>query len=275
MTKKGFEDFYRYFLVATTVALWILFAPVQLGGRATYILVSGNSMEPNFHRGDLVITQKHPKYRIGEAVAYYDPMLEGVIYHRIVAQEQDGFLVQGDANSWLDSHIPTDEDILGAEWIYLPGVGNILEKARQPGWLATIVVAFVLMTVWPSGDGDLNVDPEEAPDTDFKFRKGSAGMAQKQQIEELFYLSLAVGFLSIVSLVFFFTKPSTEIIEKFSALQHTGTFGYTSPAPTSVYDAGFAQTGEPIFRQVSNYLEISFEYALVGSDQIIWMASTA
>ena len=267
MRKKGFKDLYRYFLVAATVALWILFAPVKLGGRATYILVSGNSMEPNFHRGDLVITQKHPEYRIGEAVAYYHPLLNGVVYHRIVAQEQDGYLVRGDANSWLDSHIPTDEDILGAEWIYLPGVGNILEKARQPGWLATIVVAFVLMTVWPSRDDDLNVDPEESPEGETKFRRGSYPMAQKQQIQELFYLSLAIVFLSILSLVFFFTKQSTEIIEKFSALQHTGTFGYTAPAPTSVYDAGFAQTGEPIFRQVSNYLEISFEYALVGSGQ--------
>ena len=273
MRKKGFKDLYRYFLAAATVALWILFAPVQLGGRASYIMVSGNSMEPNFHRGDLVITQKHTKYQIGEAVAYYDPLLEGVIYHRIVAQEQNGFLVQGDANSWLDSHIPTNEDILGAEWIYLPGAGNILEKARQPGWLATIVVAFVLMTVWPSGNDDLAGgpagdpanEPEEDLDTHFKFLKGSAVMAQKQQVEELFYLSLAVGFLSILSLVFFFTKPSTEIIEKFSTLQHTGTFGYTAPAPTSVYDAGYAQTGEPIFRQVSNYLEVSFDYALVGN----------
>ena len=264
MMKRGSKDLTRYVSIIATVVLWIIFAPIKLGGKASYILVSGNSMEPNFHRGDLVITQKHQEYQIGEAIAYYHPMLEGVVYHRIVGIEQGGYLLQGDANAWLDSHIPTNDEVLGAEWIYLPGVGSVLEKARQPAWLATIIVAFVLMTVWPSGDENQPVGSEETPETDFELRRGRTSMAQKQQVQELLYLSLAIGFLSIVSLVFFFTKPSTEIIEKFSALQHTGTFEYSAPAPSSVYDAGYAQTGEPIFRRVSKYMEVSFDYFLEG-----------
>jgi signal peptidase I len=257
-------------LVFVTVALWIVFAPVKLGGRATYILVSGNSMEPNFHRGDLVITQKSQNYQVGEAIAYYHPLLDGVIYHRIVAQSNETYIVQGDANSWLDSHEPSVDEVLGKEWLYLPGFGRILEKARQPAWLVTIVVAFVLMSVWPYGDSDRLMDPDDDNEYGKETWRGKFYMGEKSKVQELFYLSLAIAFLGLVGLIFFMTKPSTEIIENFSAVQHSVTFGYSSPAPEDVYASGFAQTGDPIFRRVSSSMAVSFDYELEGlsSDEI-------
>ena len=40
-----------------TAAIWIAFAPIQMGGSLAYVIVNGNSMEPNFHIGDLVIVR--------------------------------------------------------------------------------------------------------------------------------------------------------------------------------------------------------------------------
>jgi signal peptidase I len=42
------------------VLVWIFFAPVQIGGQAFYVIINGNSMEPNFHWGDLVVLKTSP-----------------------------------------------------------------------------------------------------------------------------------------------------------------------------------------------------------------------
>ena len=36
-----------------TALLWLFLGPVQLGGDTAYSVISGNSMEPLLHRGDL------------------------------------------------------------------------------------------------------------------------------------------------------------------------------------------------------------------------------
>ena len=52
------------------VAGYFLLAPTQLGGAVTYVIVDGNSMEPNFHLGDLVLLRTKASYQVGDAVAY-------------------------------------------------------------------------------------------------------------------------------------------------------------------------------------------------------------
>ena len=74
-------------LLALTVTVWVLFAPQQVGGNAAYVIIIGNSMEPAFHRGDLVIVRRAPLYQVGEAVAYRDPRLQRYIFHRILEHQ--------------------------------------------------------------------------------------------------------------------------------------------------------------------------------------------
>ena len=249
-------------LIALTIALWVIFAPTKLGGRASYILVSGGSMEPNFHRGDLVITQKSKSYQVGEAVAYHDPLLDGVIYHRIVEDADGRYILQGDANDWLDNHEPTNEEILGKEWIYLPGFGSILETARQPAWLVTIAVVFVLMTVWPENP-EQGLPEEDADDPSPRFKSGHF-MADKQKHQEYFSLSLALAGLGLLGLIFFFTRPATQMVERFTTLNHQGEFSYIARSDEAVYETGQAVTGDPIFRNTSQFMTVSFDYQLVG-----------
>jgi hypothetical protein len=40
----------NFIMVVSLAAIWIAFAPLNIGGQASYIMVNGNSMEPGFHR---------------------------------------------------------------------------------------------------------------------------------------------------------------------------------------------------------------------------------
>lgn len=250
-----------YFLVALTVGLWLLFAPKVLGGKVSYIVVSGNSMEPNFHKGDLVLTRELPGYEVGDAVAYYHPLLDGIVFHRVVEITQGRYFLQGDANNWLDSYTPASDEVLGKKWVRLEGFGRYLEKARQPEWLAAIVVSFVLMTIWP-GDSVQDEDDDEvdSPGRERKKQKGRI-MAKQQRIHELIYLFLSLAGIGIIGLVFFFTRPITEIVESFSNLKHQGAFSYEADSKEEVYQDGKAKTGEPVFRNASSSMITTFEYS--------------
>lgn len=89
-------------LVLLLVAVaWIAVAPIQFGGQAAFVIVNGNSMEPVYHRGDLVIARQVFDYQIGEIVAYRHPQI-GPVIHRIIGREDDRFVFKGDHNTWID-----------------------------------------------------------------------------------------------------------------------------------------------------------------------------
>ena len=77
--------FINLILFAGLVVIWIAFAPAKLGGRSSYVMVNGISMEPNYHTGDLVIVHKVPTYQVGDVVTYRDAILGEYIIHRIIA----------------------------------------------------------------------------------------------------------------------------------------------------------------------------------------------
>src|SRR5579875_1905124 len=62
--------------------------PQGLGGRADWVLVSGTSMLPRLHTGDLVLVERRSSYHVGEVVAYRIRKGEigagHVVIHRIV-----------------------------------------------------------------------------------------------------------------------------------------------------------------------------------------------
>ncbi len=125
--------------LVVTVAVWIVFAPIQAGGRAAYIVVIGKSMEPNFHLGDLIIVQQDSNYKIGDIVAYKNAQLNNNVFHRIIGVENRHYILKGDNNSWVDTYQPSSEEVIGKLWVYLPGVGKIIQRIRTPLNMALIV----------------------------------------------------------------------------------------------------------------------------------------
>ncbi len=126
------------------LAMWVLFAPASLGGSTSYVILIGNSMEPKFYRYDLVIVRAQPEYQIGDAVAYEHPMIGGV-FHRIIAKEGDRFILQGDNNDFLDTHEPTEDEIIGKLWLHFPGGGKWINFLRQPVMFTALTLGVGVM----------------------------------------------------------------------------------------------------------------------------------
>lgn len=123
-------------LLVLAGAWWWWLAPHEIGGRATYVLVHGVSMEPMLHTGDLAIAWSQPQYQVGDLVVY--PVLDGGrVIHRIVdGSESAGWITQGDNNSWRDPWVVRNEDIMGRYQMGMAGAGEI------PVWLRSRPLAF-------------------------------------------------------------------------------------------------------------------------------------
>jgi signal peptidase I len=129
------------FLLVFVITAWIFFAPLQVGGQAGYVIINGNSMEPHFHLGDLVIVHQVPDYQVGDIVVYHNADLKGLVFHRIIAVNLDHFVMKGDHNGWTDSYQPSQAELVGKLWFYLPKAGNIVRWLRTPIVMAILAGA--------------------------------------------------------------------------------------------------------------------------------------
>lgn len=285
-------------LLALTATAWVLFAPQQVGGNAAYVIILGNSMEPTFHRGDLVIVRRAPFYQVGEAVAYTDPQLKRYIFHRIIARQGDRFLLQGDHNDWVDSYQPQEAEIIGKEWIHLPGAGRAVQQLRQPwalgglaGLTAGILATIFLLTRSRSrrqsaavfGNritmGNLLSSLQQLRDRmNHLLRRRNRPLRLQAEpgrpdwrgwgvlFEALFFIFGLLAFLSLTLGIFVFTRPLTRLTPDDVEYQHHGIFAYTAAAPPGVYDAPEVTAGQPIFHKLTCLLTLNFDYALLGEN---------
>src|SRR5579884_1718426 len=87
-------------LALVAALLWFCL-PQSLGGRADWVLVSGTSMLPHLHTGDLVLVERRSSYHVGEVVAYRVPQGQvgagHVVIHRIIGGNgRTGWTMKGD-----------------------------------------------------------------------------------------------------------------------------------------------------------------------------------
>ncbi len=285
-------------LLALTTTAWVLFAPQQVGGNAAYVIILGNSMEPAFHRGDLVIVRRASSYQVGDVVAYTDPQLQRYLFHRIIARQGERFLLQGDHNDWVDSYRPRAEEIIGKEWIHLPGFGRAVQQLRQPltlgiltGLVAGALAALFLLArprarkrvasgAFANGIPMENLitsvqelrawlkkrlSSPQPPKIRLRSEPPRADRrGQGILLEALFFVFGLLAFLSLALGVFAFTRPLTRLAPDDIAYQHSGVFAYTATAPPGVYDAPEVTPGQPIFHKLTCLLTLNFDYALLA-----------
>ena len=137
-------------LVAALIALavgglwFVTLAPTALGGSTSYILVSGHSMEPLLHTGDLAIVRRQARYAKGDVIAYRANPGHGQVIHRITGGNgANGFVTQGDNRTEADQWNPRDRDVMGRMWVHLPAVPTALAWLRQPNVLGVLAGLFV------------------------------------------------------------------------------------------------------------------------------------
>jgi signal peptidase len=139
--------------VAALFAGWAIYLrPQALGGKAGYVLVSGHSMLPRYHTGDLVLVERRDSYRVGQVIAYRvpkgDPMAGAQVIHRIVGgNAEQGFVVQGDNRTAPDVWRPKPADIVGAKALRIPSAVVVLQFLRSPLLLGLIAACFVFVRV--------------------------------------------------------------------------------------------------------------------------------
>jgi signal peptidase len=143
-------------LLGLLVGWFLLLRPTLLGGPASYVIVSGQSMEPTLHSSDLAILQKRSDYGPGDIIAYRVPEEEfgegGTIIHRIVGgNAEEGYIVQGDNKERPDFWRPTGDDILGRMWFSIPRGGHVLAFLRQPLILGSVVGGLGMLSVLSGG----------------------------------------------------------------------------------------------------------------------------
>jgi len=146
------------FVVAAVIAVWFLW-PSSLGGCTTLTIVSGHSMEPTYYTGDLVVS-RCGEYQVGDVVVYNPPKVGNArVIHRIIGGTPDGWLIQGDNNSFVDPWMPGNERILGHAVLHLPKVGLVGSVLVSPiTWVSLLLVAAALV-VWPSREDEKAAGP--------------------------------------------------------------------------------------------------------------------
>lgn len=242
-------------LVAALLGAWIAFAPLSLGGKTSYVIVNGISMEPGFHLGDLTIIRKAANYQVGDVVTYNDTRMNAYVIHRIIGVDNDRFILQGDNNSWVDAYYPTQEEIIGKLWIYIPKLGKLFKWLRVPLHLA-LTLAFlggILMSgmiIKPSNEGKLRTRPFVGP-----------GASSENGL-------YVFGFLTLVFLgisIFVFVRPLTRTADEIHFTQQ-GQFSYSATGTPVIYDTNVVRSGEPVFPRLACSLNIGFTYNMLGNN---------
>ena len=159
--RRQIDTLFAALLLALFGAAWVAFAPTRFGGQTAYVIVSGISMEPSFHRGDLAILRQEREYAIGDVVTYRHPTI-GPVIHRIIGRDGNRFIFKGDNNSWIDEYRPTQDELIGKLWIHLPAAGKVVEQLRIPRNMAAMVAVMGVM-VMAAGTGSVGRRPRRRP----------------------------------------------------------------------------------------------------------------
>lgn len=243
-------------LFAALAAIWIAFAPTMVGGQASYVVVNGNSMEPGFHRGDLVIVQAASIYNVGDIVTYRNAELNAFVIHRIIAIEQDHYVFKGDNNSWVDTYHPIGAELVGKLWIHVPKLGKAMEWLRLPihMGLTTGLLGGILMA-------SIMIKPKQHGKRKNK-TSGNFGGVLEGGLYLFGFFALAFLGLSIFAYIRPLTRPADKI-----QYQQESHFTYSATGTPVIYDTEMVRSGEPVFPRLTCFLNIGFTYNVLG-DQL-------
>ena len=151
-------------LALVAALLWFAL-PQALGGRAGWVMVSGTSMLPHLHTGDLVLVERRSSYHLGEVIAYRVPKGQvgagHVVIHRIVGgNPRTGWKMQGDNRTAPDLWYPTNRDVIGAKTLRIPDAWSVLRFLHAPLFLGLLAACAVFFWVAFGEGGEEDADPE-------------------------------------------------------------------------------------------------------------------
>ena len=139
--KRGVHAVAWVLLAVAAFVLW----PERWGGSMTYVITSGNSMEPGFVEGDLAVLRSASDYDVGDVAAYDSTELKKIVMHRVLEETHEGYTFQGDNNDFVDPETVPGDRMLGKLVVRVPKVGTYLTWFLKPVNLAITAAALFFL----------------------------------------------------------------------------------------------------------------------------------
>ncbi|HEY1569133.1 MAG TPA: signal peptidase I [Solirubrobacteraceae bacterium] len=245
-------------------AFWLFLAPPKIGGRSSYVITSGISMEPSFHAGDLAIIRPAARYRVGEIAAYHSTLLHVVVLHRIIAIHGDRYVFKGDNNHFIDPTHPTRSQLIGALWVHIPHGGVALHWLHSPITAAVLCGLVALLLVGTGETKRRRSRRGKRGHGSDRLRASpmtSLGRGAPVGVRSLMIGVAAIAVICAAIAVYAHTRPSATQVSHRVHYTQKGQIAYRASAPAGpVYPGGTLQTGDPIFLQLVHRLAVTAGY---------------
>jgi signal peptidase len=146
------------YAISFLVGLAILW-PAQFGGVFGMTLVNGTSMQPGYHKGDLVVSIRQPSYSKNDVVSFTVPASQSGagarVIHRILSVDKSSgseiFTSKGDHNPVADPWTFTDGDVMGRALFSVPAIGPALQSIGNPIALSLTSGLLATLLLWRFG----------------------------------------------------------------------------------------------------------------------------
>jgi signal peptidase I len=242
---------------------WVSIAPKEMGGSKSYVVIEGQSMEPKFHRGDLVVLDSTADYEVGDVVGYQSKKLGHAVLHRIIGRDGGRYVFKGDNNTWVDSERPTAGELIGKLWVHVPGAGKHVTGLGEPR-NAALFAGF--MTLLVGGFSGKKVRRRRGRHVEKKERSMPERRFSPAPAQFTSGILAAVGVLTVLCLVLAvvaFGRPVEKLENASVPYTQTASFGYSAPAPAGpVYDGKKIEAGEPVYLNLVDEVDLTFDYEL-------------
>lgn len=121
-----------------------------------WVLPDTGSMEPTMVGCDVLVYSPTDDVDVGDVVVYDAHWRSGLVIHRVVAEREDGYVLQGDDNPAPDPEVVTEDQII-SEVDFVLHSGSVLQDICTP-ISSTAVSAYER-----SAEGDAGAPPRPVP----------------------------------------------------------------------------------------------------------------
>lgn len=129
----------RSILEQVAVAGIVVLLALLVLGAWRPIRVTGWSMHPALHPGDVVVVRTSRQVNVGEVILFQAPG-HGAVLHRVIGVNRTGAVrTRGDSNAIADRAALDRRDVVGPVRFVLP-VGRVLARWREADCCATMTV---------------------------------------------------------------------------------------------------------------------------------------
>lgn len=179
--RRALSLLFTALIIAGTVYLW----PAQLGGETRLVIVSGQSMEPTYDLGDIVVARGGGTPEVGDTVVFAVPegTAEGMlVIHRILELDPEGrFITQGDNRETPDQWPLTEADIVGEPLLHIPKGGVVVRFFQQLWVLAIVLGLLAVFLLWPDeSDAESETQSDRESEADAASPNGAAHVVSRQ-----------------------------------------------------------------------------------------------